>query len=71
MYNSPFYVKFRPFDENTLIGLINQSIRFSTVYDFNDFSEFHGLLAEGEVKESNSKQEKLRLEKQLNENFLV
>lgn len=67
MYNSPFYVKFRPFDENTLIGLINQSIRFSTVYDFNDFSEFHGLLAEGEVKESNSKQEKLRLEKQLNE----
>lgn len=67
MCNNPLYVKFRPFDENTLIHLINQSIRFSTVYDFNDFSEFHGLLAESKVKESNSKQEEMRLKKQLNE----
>jgi hypothetical protein len=33
-------VKFVPYNENTLSTIINKTIRFSTVYEFNDFNEF-------------------------------
>lgn len=34
-----FYVKFVPYNENTIAGLINKTVKFSTVYEFNDFNE--------------------------------
>jgi hypothetical protein len=35
-----YIVKFAPWNEKTLSGLINKTIKFSTVFDFNDFNEF-------------------------------
>lgn len=37
--NNKLYVKFTPFTEYTYANLINKTVRFSTVYDFNDFNE--------------------------------
>lgn len=34
-----FFVKFVPYNEYTIQNLINKTIRFSTVLDFNDFNE--------------------------------
>jgi hypothetical protein len=36
---SNYFVKFVPYNENTLSSLINKTIKFSTVYEFNDFNE--------------------------------
>lgn len=36
---SGLYVKFVPYNEKTLAGLINKTVKFSTVYEFNDFNE--------------------------------
>ncbi len=36
-----YFVKFVPFNANTISSLINQEIKFSTVYEFNDFNELH------------------------------
>jgi hypothetical protein len=38
-----YIVKFAPWNERTLSGLINETIKFSTVFDFNDFNEFRYL----------------------------
>ncbi|MBX9804845.1 MAG: DUF2971 domain-containing protein [Alphaproteobacteria bacterium] len=35
----PYFVKFVPYNQNTLSSLINKTIYFSTVYEFNDFNE--------------------------------
>jgi hypothetical protein len=34
-----YYAKFRPYNKNTLSILINKTIKFSTVFEFNDFNE--------------------------------
>lgn len=34
-----YFVKFVPYNTNTLSALINKTIKFSTVYEFNDFNE--------------------------------
>jgi len=36
-----YVVKFVPWNEYTISNLINKKIRFSTVFDFNDFNELH------------------------------
>jgi len=38
---SNHYVKFVKFNEGTLQSLINETVKFSTVYEFNDFNEVH------------------------------
>ena len=38
--NQRLFVKFVPWNERTLSNLINKTIRFSTVFDFNEFNEF-------------------------------
>lgn len=37
---SKYFVKFVGWNENTISSLINKTIKFSTVYDFNDFNEY-------------------------------
>lgn len=34
-----YFVKFCPYNHNTLSNIINKTVRFSTVYEFNDFHE--------------------------------
>lgn len=34
-----YFVKFKPFNQYLISSLINKTIKFSTVYDFNDFNE--------------------------------
>ena len=48
-----FFVKFVPFNQNTISSLINQTIRFSTVYDFNDFNEFNFYCYDNLLKNEN------------------
>lgn len=38
---SKYFVKFVPFNANTMASLINKTVKFSTVYEFNDFNELH------------------------------
>jgi hypothetical protein len=35
------YVKFKPYNVQTMSTLMNKKVWFSTVYDFNDFNELH------------------------------
>jgi hypothetical protein len=34
------YIKFKPYNEHTLASLINKTLHFSTVFDFNDLNEY-------------------------------
>lgn len=36
-----YFVKFVKYNNNTLSNLINKTVKFSTVYEFNDFNELH------------------------------
>ncbi len=38
-----YFVKFVRYNNHTLSNLINKTIKFSTVYEFNDFNELHYL----------------------------
>jgi hypothetical protein len=38
-----YFVKFVRYNKITLSNLINKTVRFSTVYNFNDFNELHYL----------------------------
>lgn len=42
-----YFVKFVPYNQNTLSSLINKTIKFSTVYEFNDFNELHFMAPRG------------------------
>lgn len=35
-----FYIKFKPYNAHTLASLINKTLHFSTVFDFNDLNEY-------------------------------
>lgn len=54
-----FFVKFVPWNEKTLSALINKTIKFSTVYEFNDFNEYRYL---GTLNGDDSPYEKEALE---------
>lgn len=34
------YIKFKPYNAHTLASLINKTLHFSTVFDFNDLNEY-------------------------------
>lgn len=55
-----YFVKFVKLNENTLYSLINKTIKFSTVYEFNDFSEFGFIL--GPYKYNNKLYNNLKTE---------
>lgn len=40
---SKYFVKFAPWNEKILSSLIDKTIKFSTVFDFNDFNEYRYL----------------------------
>lgn len=52
MTNSCF-VKFVPYNIHTLSNLTNKTIKFSTVYEFNDFNELHYLAPPPEIIRNN------------------
>lgn len=43
--DSKYFVKFTKYNDTTLSKLINKSVKFSTVYEFNDFNELHFISA--------------------------
>lgn len=57
-----YYVKFVRWNVHTISNLINQEIRFSTVYDFNDFNEL-GYIGDTEIKKDNYELVKSELKK--------
>lgn len=52
-----YFVKFVPYNVNTLFTLINKKIKFSTAYDFNDFNELRYMATgnHGKNKEYNDR----------------
>lgn len=42
-HNEQLFVKFVPYNEKTLAGIIDKKVKFSTVHEFNDFNEYRYL----------------------------
>lgn len=64
---SKFFVKFVPWNEKVLLNIINKTIKFSTVYEFNDFNEYRYICG-GDINDETTLK---ILEKELSRNSFL